>query len=71
MKYKFEINDLRCILTLLNIGLILKFDIRWGWFGVLLAALGIIKDYMTDKKINSIIMHSANLIFYILVLDIF
>lgn len=71
MKYKFEINDLRCILTLLNIGLILKFDIRWGWFGVLLAALGIIKDYMTDKKISSIIMHSANLIFYILVLDIF
>ncbi len=71
MKYKFEVNDLRCILTLLNIVLILKFDIRWGWFGVLLAALGIIKDYMTDKKISSIIMHSANLIFYILVLDIF
>ena len=71
MKYKFEINDLRCILTLLNIILILKFDIRWGWFGILLAALGIIKDYMTDKHINSIIMHSANLIFYILLLDIF
>jgi len=71
MKYKFEINDLRCILTLLNIMFILKFDIRWGWFGVLLAALGIIKDYMTDKKISSFIMHSANLIFYILLLDIF
>ena len=71
MKYKFEINDLRCILTLLNIFLILKFDIRWGILGVLLAGFGVVKDLTTDKRISSIIMHSANLIFYVLLLDIF
>ena len=71
MKYKFEINDLRCILTLLNIFLILKFDIRWGLLGVLLAGFGVVKDLTTDKRISSIIMHSANLIFYVLLLDIF
>lgn len=71
MKYKFEINDLRCILTLLNIFLILKFDIRWGFLGVLLAGFGVVKDLTTDKRISSIIMHSANLIFYVLLLDIF
>lgn len=64
MKYKFEINDLRCVLTLLNIFLILKFDFRWAWFSVILAGFGIIKDLTTEFRLNSLIMHVANLFFY-------
>ena len=60
MKYRFEINDLRALLTLLNVVGIIAFGISFCWFGLTVAAAGLVKDFAKDKKVNGVIMHSAN-----------
>lgn len=60
MKYRFEINDLRALITLLNVVGIIAFGISFCWFGLTVAAAGLIKDFVKDKKVNGVIMHSAN-----------
>lgn len=59
---KIEWNDLRCIITLINAILIICFNRSIAWFGVIVAALGIVKDFTVDKKLNGAIMHSATLL---------
>ena len=58
---KIEWNDLRCILTLLNVTLVIFCGQTFAWIGVAIAALGICKDIFTDKKINGLVMHLAGL----------
>lgn len=60
--YKFEWNDLRAIITLINVILVLRFGLSIAWFGLAIACLGLIKDFTIDKRINGIIMHGANAI---------
>ena len=59
---KIEWNDLRCIITLINAILIICFNHSIAWFGVIVAALGIVKDFTVDKKLNGAIMHRATLL---------
>jgi MFS superfamily sulfate permease-like transporter len=61
-KYKFEWNDLRCLLQLINVALIVfwSFDVG-AIFGLVVASLGIIKDFTTDRHINGIVMHLASI----------
>lgn len=59
--YKFEWNDFRCLLTVVNVLLIMTVGFQVAWFGLTIAILGFVKD-MTDKKqrrINGTIMHLA------------
>lgn len=58
--YKFELNDLRCFVTLLNIALIFIFGVSVAWFGVIVAGVGIVKDLTVDRRLNGLLMHSAN-----------
>ena len=60
--YKFEWNDLRGLFTLLNVILIMSFGIRLAWIGLVISALGIVKDFITDRRLNSIIIHTSNTI---------
>lgn len=60
MKYKFEWNDLRAVITVINVLLIMRFGLSIAWFGFAVAVLGLIKDITIDKKFNGTIMHSAN-----------
>ena len=60
--YKFEWNDLRCFITLINVILIMIYGFSIAWFGLAVAALGIIKDLTTDKRVNGLLMHVSNLI---------
>lgn len=62
MTYKFELNDLRAVITLINVVLIMRFGLSIAWFGFVVATIGIIKDVAIDKKINGLIMHTANAI---------
>ncbi len=62
MTYKFEWNDLRAVITLINVILIMRFGLSIAWFGFVVATLGIIKDVTIDKKANGLIMHTANAI---------
>lgn len=59
--YKFEWNDFRCLLTVVNVLLIMTIGFQVAWFGLAIAIFGFVKD-MTDKKqrrINGTVMHLA------------
>ena len=73
MKYKFEWQDLRCFVTVVNVILIMVYGLSIAWFGLIVAIVGIIRDFTTDRKINSIVMHTANVVLnmYFLALTIF
>ncbi len=63
-KYKFEWNDLRALLQLVNVLLIIVVNVQTGSiFGLTIATLGLIKD-LTDKnrRINSIILHLLGIV---------
>lgn len=60
--YRFEWNDLRCLVTVINVILIMIFGLSIAWFGLAIAAVGIIKDLTTDRRINGILMHFSTLI---------
>ncbi len=57
--YKFEMNDLRAAIQVINVGLIIAYGLSVAWFGLALAVFGLIKDFTTDRHINSIVMHLA------------
>lgn len=57
--YQFEMNDIRAIIQVLNVALIMIFGLSVSWFGLALAIFGLIKDFTTDRHINSITMHTA------------
>ena len=60
--YEFEMNDIRCVINVINTILIIMFGLKVAWFGLALAALGLIKDLMTDRHINGMIMHLSSII---------
>lgn len=62
MTYKFELNDLRAVITLINVILIMRFGLSIAWFGFAVATIGMVKDVVIDKKLNGLIMHTANAI---------
>ena len=62
MKYKFEWNDLRAVITVVNVVLIMIYGLSIAWFGLAVALVGIVKDITTDKKWNGFIMHLSNVI---------
>lgn len=57
--YRFEWNDLRCLATIINVVLIMFFGLSIAWFGLGIAIVGLIKDFMSDRHINGILMHLA------------
>lgn len=65
---KFEWNDLRALITVVNVSLIIKFGLVVSWFGLTLAIFGIFSDInkrRTDKtnfKWNSVVIHGMNMI---------
>ena len=59
--YKFEWNDLRAVLMLINFMLImLNFSVG-AIFGLTVAFFGLIKDFTTDRHISGIIMHLTSI----------
>lgn len=60
MDFKFEWNDLRAFITVVNVVLIMIYGLSIAWFGLAVACIGVIKDITTDKKVNGLIMHLAN-----------
>lgn len=58
--YQFEMNDIRSLIQVVNVVLIMMFGLKVSWFGLALAIFGLIKDFTTDRHINSIVMHMAS-----------
>jgi hypothetical protein len=69
--YKFEWNDLRAFITVINVVLIMIYGLSIAWFGLAVAVIGVIKDLAVDHRINGLIMHLANValnIYFILLI---
>jgi hypothetical protein len=58
--YKFEYNDLRALITVINVILIMIFGLSIAWFGLAVAFIGVIKDLKIDRHINGLVMHIAS-----------
>ena len=69
-RYKFEWNDLRAFISVINVVLIMIYGLSIAWFGLAIAVIGVIKDLAVDHRINGLIMHlsSVALNIYFLVL---
>ena len=59
--YKFEWNDLRTLITVLNVILIMKFGLTVAWFGLVIALLGIIKEMTGNRHINCLVSYLATI----------
>lgn len=58
--YRFEYNDLRAFITVINVILIMIFGLSIAWFGLAVALIGVIKDLKVDRHINGLIMHLSS-----------
>ena len=59
--YKFEWNDLRTVITVLNVILIMKFGLTVAWFGFSVAILGLVKEFTGNRHINCIVSYLATI----------
>lgn len=70
-KYRFEINDLRALLQLINVSLIIFAGFQVGaTFGLIIAVFGFVKDVITDRHINGMIIHYASIILNLYILTL-
>ncbi len=58
--YKFEWNDLRAGITMLNVVLVMIFGLSISWFGLAVAVFGLIRDFTGDRRISGILMHLSS-----------
>ena len=57
-RYIFDYNDIRCLLTLVNVILVITFGLSVAWIGLAIAVFGTIRDMVCEeRKINSTIQH--------------
>ena len=61
-KYKFEWNDLRAFITIINVVLIILFGLKVSWFGLTTASAGLIKNLTGDRHINGLLMYLSNIV---------
>lgn len=70
-RYRFEYNDLRAFITVINVTLIMIFGLSIAWFGLAVALIGVIKDLKVDRHINGLVMHLASValnIYFLIIL---
>lgn len=70
--YKFEWNDLRAFIQVINVILIMRFGLTVSWFGLAIALLGLVRDFTKDRHLNGILMHLSSVIlnlYFISLLD--
>ena len=60
--YRFEWNDLRCGITILNVVLIMIFGLQVSWFGLTVAIFGVCKDLSQHRHINDVLMHLSSVV---------
>lgn len=61
--YHFEWNDLRALGMILNVILVMILGFSASWFGLGIAAVGIIKDLTNPQRhFNDIMMHLASVV---------
>lgn len=67
--YKFEWNDLRALLQIVNVMLIVFAGFNVGAiFGLVIGGLGLLKDLTIDRHINGMVLHLASIALNIYIL---
>lgn len=61
-RYTFEWNDLRTFITIINVMLIMRFGLSIAWFGLAVACLGIIKEFVGNRHINCLLSYVATIV---------
>ena len=61
-KYKFEWNDLRCLLTVINVILIMTIGFQVAWFGLTISVLGFVRDMIGERRVSGTIMHLSTIV---------
>ena len=68
-EYRFEWNDLRALLMLINVALIVFWSFNSGAiFGLIVASLGLLKDLLIDRHLNGMVLHLASMILNVFIL---
>lgn len=60
--FRFEWNDLRAFIQILNVTLIMIFGLQVSWFGLAIALFGVIKDMTQHRHINDLVMHLSGVV---------
>lgn len=60
--FRFEWNDLRAFIQILNVTLIMIFGLQVAWFGLAIALFGVIKDMSQHRHINDIVLHLSGIV---------
>ena len=60
--FRFEWNDLRAFIQILNVTLIIIFGLQVSWFGLAIALFGVIKDMTQHRHVNDIVMHLSGVV---------
>jgi hypothetical protein len=60
--FKWEWQDLRAGIQLLNVILIMIFGLSISWFGLAIAVFGICKDLSKHRHINDLVIHFSGVI---------
>lgn len=69
--YRFEMNDLRAVLQLINVALIVFWNFDVGAiFGLVVASCGLIGDLIGSRHINEMVMHLASIVLNVFILFI-
>lgn len=59
--YKFEWNDLRTLITVINVILIMKYGLSIAWFGLAVAVIGMVKELTGNRHINCLVSYLATI----------
>lgn len=60
--FRFEWNDLRAFIQVLNVILIMMFGLQISWFGLAVAIFGVCKDFSQHRHINDVLMHLSSVV---------
>ena len=58
--FRFEWNDLRAFIQIINVALIMMFGLSVAWFGLAIALFGVVKDMSQHRHINDVMMHLSS-----------
>jgi uncharacterized BrkB/YihY/UPF0761 family membrane protein len=60
--FRLEYNDIRALITVINVVLIMIFGLSIAWFGLAVALIETIKSLKVDRHINGLVMHLASVV---------
>lgn len=60
--YRFDWNDLRALIQIVNVTLIMIFGLSISWFGLAIALFGLVRDFMKERRISGILMHLSGVV---------